>query len=201
MCACACVCVCVHRPIEPPKKPEAAPFFLPTVPTLARNPVFDTNATNTHTNDNNTDAAGHEEGAEEGPAGGSRILRSAAHAGDAGGAGGAGGLGGHVNAFLRLLRAGQDARDWTSFFGYIRELSPTALDREVRALQVGGAVTRASCASLCVCVCVCVCVCAFLTWLKPCGSGMCVRGLACFEKLRISRACLLCLVVDVCMRW
>lgn len=29
------------RPIEPPKKPEAAPFFLPTVPGLEGNPVFD----------------------------------------------------------------------------------------------------------------------------------------------------------------
>ena len=28
------------KPIQPPKKPEAAPFFLPTVSTLARNPVF-----------------------------------------------------------------------------------------------------------------------------------------------------------------
>ena len=30
------------RPEQPPKKLEAAPFFLPTVSTLARNPVFAT---------------------------------------------------------------------------------------------------------------------------------------------------------------
>ncbi|KAF6265106.1 WD40 repeat-like protein [Scenedesmus sp. NREL 46B-D3] len=28
------------KPLAPPKKPEAAPFFLPTVPGLSRNPVF-----------------------------------------------------------------------------------------------------------------------------------------------------------------
>ena len=30
-----------NKPIEPPKKPAQAPFFLPTVPGLARDPVFD----------------------------------------------------------------------------------------------------------------------------------------------------------------
>ena len=35
------------RPIQPPKKPEAAPFFLPTVPSLSRRPVFDTAASST----------------------------------------------------------------------------------------------------------------------------------------------------------
>jgi hypothetical protein len=32
------------KPIEPPKKPEAAPFFLPTVPGLEGNPAFDAGA-------------------------------------------------------------------------------------------------------------------------------------------------------------
>lgn len=29
-----------NKPIEPPKKPEAAPFFLPTVPSVEGRPVF-----------------------------------------------------------------------------------------------------------------------------------------------------------------
>jgi hypothetical protein len=33
-----------NKPIQPPKKPEAAPFFLPTVPGLEGNPIFDTEA-------------------------------------------------------------------------------------------------------------------------------------------------------------
>lgn len=33
-----------NKPIEPPKKPAQAPFFLPTVPGLARDPVFNMNA-------------------------------------------------------------------------------------------------------------------------------------------------------------
>lgn len=32
------------KPAEPPKKPEAAPFFLPTVAGLSRNPIFNTQA-------------------------------------------------------------------------------------------------------------------------------------------------------------
>ena len=32
------------RPVQPPQKPEAAPFFLPTLATLEKNPVFDTEA-------------------------------------------------------------------------------------------------------------------------------------------------------------
>ena len=30
-----------NKPTEPPKKPTQAPFFLPTLPGLAQNPVFD----------------------------------------------------------------------------------------------------------------------------------------------------------------
>lgn len=33
-----------NRPIEPPTKPAAAPFFLPTIPGLEGNPVFNTEA-------------------------------------------------------------------------------------------------------------------------------------------------------------
>jgi hypothetical protein len=33
-----------NKPVAPPKKPAAAPFFLPTVATLERNPVFDLEA-------------------------------------------------------------------------------------------------------------------------------------------------------------
>ncbi len=33
-----------NRPTEPPTKPAAAPFFLPTIPGLEGNPVFDTEA-------------------------------------------------------------------------------------------------------------------------------------------------------------
>jgi U3 small nucleolar RNA-associated protein 21 len=33
-----------NRPTQPPKKPEAAPFFLPTVAGLEGTPVFDTSA-------------------------------------------------------------------------------------------------------------------------------------------------------------
>ena len=38
------------KPVQPPKKPEAAPFFLPTVATLSSNPVFDAAPANAEVN-------------------------------------------------------------------------------------------------------------------------------------------------------
>ncbi len=47
-----------NRPLQPPKKPEAAPFFLPTVPGLEGRPVFDPTAT----------AAAQQQGTQQGAA-------------------------------------------------------------------------------------------------------------------------------------
>lgn len=38
--------------------------------------------------------------------------------------------------FLRLLRAGAEDGDFTSFAGHLRDLAPAAVDRELRAMQV-----------------------------------------------------------------
>ncbi|WIA38106.1 hypothetical protein OEZ86_001468 [Tetradesmus obliquus] len=104
------------KPLAPPKKPEAAPFFLPTVPGLSRNPVF-------------AAADGAEvEGAEEGEAGpGSRVLRSRGDSVSAAAA---------PSAFVALLRSSSAAGDFASFISHIRGLSPAALDLELRAMLV-----------------------------------------------------------------
>uniref|UniRef100_A0A383VCR0 Small-subunit processome Utp21 domain-containing protein n=1 Tax=Tetradesmus obliquus TaxID=3088 RepID=A0A383VCR0_TETOB len=104
------------KPLAPPKKPEAAPFFLPTVPGLSRNPVF-------------AAADGAEvEGAEEGEAGpGSRVLRSRGDSVSAAAA---------PSAFVALLRSSSAAGDFASFISHIRGLSPAALDLELRATLV-----------------------------------------------------------------
>lgn len=39
--------------------------------------------------------------------------------------------------FLRLLRAGAESGDFTSFAGHLRGLAPAAVDRELRSMQVG----------------------------------------------------------------
>jgi U3 small nucleolar RNA-associated protein 21 len=97
-----------NKPIAPPKKPAAAPFFLPTKATLERNPVFD------------LDAAQREE--QEAPSG-SRLLTGA-------------GSSAAQSTFLRLLRAGSDSKDYSSFMAHLRELGPAAVDMELRGMQL-----------------------------------------------------------------
>lgn len=150
------------KPIQPPKKPEAAPFFLPTVPGLEGNPVFDT-----------ATAAGGEAAAAAGAAAqaagkkGGKGKQKLAGWGDSddeegGSGGGSDGEGegegagapaaraaapgsrvvrtkptaaaAPVGTFLRLLRACGDAGDFSSFMGHVRGLSPAALDRELRSM-------------------------------------------------------------------
>ncbi|KXZ46113.1 hypothetical protein GPECTOR_47g391 [Gonium pectorale] len=73
-----------NKPLQPPKKPEAAPFFLPSLPGLAPNPVFDVAAgagagagTTEEAGGDGADAGGDADG-EAGPgpgsAAGSRVL-------------------------------------------------------------------------------------------------------------------------------
>lgn len=147
------------KPIQAPKKPEAAPFFLPTVPGLEGNPVFDTAAA---------------------AQGGAAAAATTVPADGAGGGGALAGWGGEddeaevgvggdgpaedgeeqqpaaaaartapgsrvvrtkpsqqaqpVGTFLRLLRACGDAGEYSSFMGHVRSLSPAALDRELRSM-------------------------------------------------------------------
>ncbi|EIE21950.1 WD40 repeat-like protein [Coccomyxa subellipsoidea C-169] len=94
-----------NRPTEPPTKPAAAPFFLPTIPGLEGNPVFDTEADA----DQNIEEDDSLQGLNATPP---------------------------VSDLARLLLEGRRAKDYTPLLSYLRGLSPSKLDGELRAMQV-----------------------------------------------------------------
>ena len=100
------------KPEAPPAKPEAAPFFLPTTPGLARNPVFD------------TDAAPGGGGQPRSNWGASRV----AHVGRLEDGGPA-----SRSPLLRAIMHG----DATAATEHIRGVSASALDVELRSLTLG----------------------------------------------------------------
>jgi len=114
------------KPLQPPKKPEAAPFFLPTVPTLARKPVFDLSDAAVGKGAAAAAAADGGGGADESGGGGSRVMKTKPSSPTSAA----------VTSFIRLLRAGGDSKDFTSFVGHIRELTPAALDLELRSMAL-----------------------------------------------------------------
>merc|ERR1712091_3933 len=79
-----------NRPKEAPKKPEAAPFFLPTVATLERNPVFDLGG------DEKEDLEGK----------GSKVLRGA--------------FGDVQSKFLSAVKRGAESDDFAEAFALLR---------------------------------------------------------------------------------
>ncbi|KAF5840981.1 quinon protein alcohol dehydrogenase-like superfamily [Dunaliella salina] len=125
-----------NKPLQPPKKPEAAPFFLPTTPSLAPNPVF-----TPLEEQQRQQAQQAQEELEEAAANNvgnaaeelSRVMHTLK---SGGGANAKGATPGGVTTFVWLLRAGSDAGDFASFMAHARGLSAAALDREVRALQI-----------------------------------------------------------------
>ncbi len=140
-----------NKPIEPPKKPAAAPFFLPTVSgaNAGRNPVFDAaqgapSALAADGEDAALAAAaaaawgeGDDDDAEDGGVGGaqraqqqqvaaaarSRVLKGV-------------GVAMQSSGLVRLLRACAPGGDWASLVAYLRDLPPVQLDSEVKAMQV-----------------------------------------------------------------
>jgi len=107
-----------NKPVEPPKKPEAAPFFLPTVlgANAGRDPLFDLSS----------------------QASSSRVVLGLADGSLGGGGGGGGGDDGSNTTLIHLLNSCSQAGDWTSTVAYIRSLSPVKLDAELRELDVLG---------------------------------------------------------------
>lgn len=150
-----------NKPIEPPKKPAAAPFFLPTLTgaDAGRNPVFDFGA-----------GEGEGGGAADPAAEAALAAKAAAAWGDGeeeeeraqdGAVDGSGsdsdeaaGAGAsqrqrppqgrvlHTRAqaehsqLVRLLHSCARSGDWTSLVAHLRALPPVALDAELRSMQV-----------------------------------------------------------------
>jgi WD40 repeat protein len=99
-----------NKPIQPPTKPEAAPFFLPTVGSVSGSTVFDVTGSNA------------------GPAPGSKLLRGDRSAAAT------------LSEFVRRLRAGAAANDFAALTEHVRSLGPSALDVElqVRSEELAG---------------------------------------------------------------
>lgn len=97
-----------NKPIEPPKKPEKAPFFLPSVPSLSGEILFKPNGV---AKDDPKDIKIQDTAQKL-----NKLDLS--------------------SAFCLLLQSCADAKDFTAFTDYIKGLSPSVLDMELRVLQI-----------------------------------------------------------------
>lgn len=96
-----------NKPIEPPKKPEKAPFFLPSTPSLSGDILFKPSVTaNGDEKDSKAQGIMHNQ----------KINLS--------------------SQFSPLLQSCADAGDFSTFTDYIKGLSPSTLDMELRMLQI-----------------------------------------------------------------
>ncbi|KAM7260646.1 hypothetical protein ACFE04_011319 [Oxalis oulophora] len=96
-----------NKPIEPPKKPEKAPFFLPSVPTFSGEISFKSIES--------TDEKGSETDKVENLK--RKIDSQASH-------------------FLQVLEYSAENKNYSILTDYIKGLSPSALDMELRMLQI-----------------------------------------------------------------
>ncbi|MBA0825656.1 hypothetical protein Goarm_010585, partial [Gossypium armourianum] len=94
-----------NKPIEPPKKPEKAPFFLPSVPSLSGEILFTPSEANGDVKGNDVEMN-------------DRKLDMAS------------------SPFLQLLQSSTEIKNFSAFTDYIKGLSPSALDMELRMLQI-----------------------------------------------------------------
>ncbi|OWM86894.1 hypothetical protein CDL15_Pgr015930 [Punica granatum] len=96
-----------NKPIEPPKKPEKAPFFLPSIPSLSGEIQFKP-----------SEAANKEETTGD-------VNKTLPRRVDE-----------SASQFLQLLQSSAETKNFSSFTDYIKGLSPSALDMELRMLQI-----------------------------------------------------------------
>ncbi|XP_042008397.1 WD repeat-containing protein 36-like isoform X2 [Salvia splendens] len=97
-----------NKPIEPPKKPEKAPFFLPSIPSLSGEIVFKTRES--------------AEGDKDSQAGETKSRKIKADS--------------PVSEFLQFLQHSTEEKDFAAFTEYIKGLSSSTLDMELRMLQI-----------------------------------------------------------------
>lgn len=97
-----------NKPIEPPKKPEKAPFFLPSIPSLSGDIVFKP-----------TESA---EGDKDSQADETENTRTKADI--------------PTSEFLQFLQRSAKENNFAAFTDYIKGLSSSTLDMELRILQI-----------------------------------------------------------------
>ncbi|XLS58723.1 hypothetical protein HN51_008478 [Arachis hypogaea] len=93
-----------NKPIEPPKKPEKAPFFLPSVPSLSGEILFEPGKLSVEERD------------------GKQMKKTR--------------LDSTSSRFLHLLQSSNVSDNYGAFTDYIKGLSPSTLDMELRMLQI-----------------------------------------------------------------
>ncbi|KAL0552091.1 hypothetical protein IC582_011187 [Cucumis melo] len=96
-----------NKPIEPPKKPEKAPFFLPSLPSLSGEILF------------KPSESANKEGEEK------RVDSEQQKKSDI-----------TSSQFLQLLESSSETKNFSAFTDYIKGLSPSTLDLELRMLQI-----------------------------------------------------------------
>ncbi|CAI9103007.1 OLC1v1001416C1 [Oldenlandia corymbosa var. corymbosa] len=97
-----------NKPIEPPKKPEKAPFFLPSIPSFSGEILFESGKfadEEKHTQESETINKRKKSDLQQ-------------------------------SQFLRNLQSSAEVKNFAAFTTYIKSLSPSALDMELRMLQV-----------------------------------------------------------------
>ncbi|GLT28646.1 hypothetical protein SLA2020_035620 [Shorea laevis] len=97
-----------NKPIEPPKQPEKAPFFLPTVPSLSGEIIFKP-----------SESADEENGGES-----DEMAKSQTK------------LDMPQSQFVQSLQSSAKMKNFSVFTDYLKSLSPSTLDMELRMLQI-----------------------------------------------------------------
>ncbi|CAH9085598.1 unnamed protein product [Cuscuta epithymum] len=97
-----------NKPIEPPKKPEKAPFFLPSIPSFSGEILFKPN-----------EEVAKEKVSQDGE---QEEVRRQPNL--------------PVSQFLHVLQSSAESQNFSAFTNYIKSLSPSMLDMEMRVLQL-----------------------------------------------------------------
>jgi U3 small nucleolar RNA-associated protein 21 len=97
-----------NKPIEPPKKPEKAPFFLPSVPSLSGEILFEPGKVSVTEKDGVDNEKQKNRTRLDTPS----------------------------SRFLYLLQSTKDSDSFAAFTEYIKGLDPSTLDMELRMLQI-----------------------------------------------------------------
>ncbi|KAG8633655.1 WD repeat-containing protein 36 isoform X2 [Manihot esculenta] len=97
-----------NKPVEPPKKPVNAPFFLPSLPSLSGEVLFKPSEPMNEEKETKTDEVQNND----------RKLDRTTY------------------QFLQLLQSSAKMKNFSTFTDYIKALSPSTLDMELRLLQI-----------------------------------------------------------------
>ncbi|KAM6570579.1 hypothetical protein CsatB_018564 [Cannabis sativa] len=96
-----------NKPIEPPKKPEKAPFFMPSIPSLSGEILFKPSEISNEETKNDEQLEKH---------GGKSDMP--------------------LSEFLQALHSAAKNKDFSTFTDHIKSLSPSTLDMELRMLEI-----------------------------------------------------------------